>query len=314
MRKLTTEQFKEKSQKVHGPDTWGYSRVVYKNNRTDVELECPIHGFFWQIPHNHLSGKGCPKCKNQTKSTEKFIEDAQKINGDNFGYSRVVYKNAKTDVELECPIHGFFWQKPYHHLRGAGCPKCGIIKSIKNRAKSTEKFIEDAQKINGNKFGYSRVVYKNNRTDVELECFEHGFFWQKPYHHLSGHGCPKCKSSKGELAVQKFLEEQSIEYIHQHKFPDCVDINPLVFDFYIPQLNLCIEYDGEHHFHPVNYSGDMEVAKLRHEDTVRKDQIKKDYCKNNKIHLINIGYSINDIPEYIKKHMKKNKIDYEFPA
>jgi Zn finger protein HypA/HybF involved in hydrogenase expression len=319
-KKLTTEQFIERAQKKHG-NRYGYSRVVYERYDKNIEIECFEHGFFWQTPSNHLKGSGCPKCaiikkvEILSKSTEQFIKGSKETHGpDTWGYSRVIYKNTRTDVELECFEHGFFWQNPNKHVKkGYGCPKCAHKKKSIDRAKSTEQFIEDAKKINGpDTWGYSRVIYKNNRTNVELECFKHGFFWQTPNNHLKGKGCPKCNASKGEKIVGKFLEEHSIQYIPEHKFPDCKDKGPLKFDFYIPDLNLCIEYDGEHHYRPVNYSGDVEVAQKRHEDTVRCDKIKKEYCQTNKIHLINIPYSINDIPEYIKKQMKKKRIKYEF--
>ena len=61
MNKLTIESFLEKSTEIHN-GKYDYSLVDYKNNKTDVIINCPIHGQFLQRPNNHLKGCGCPKC------------------------------------------------------------------------------------------------------------------------------------------------------------------------------------------------------------------------------------------------------------
>ena len=59
--------------------------------------------------------------------------------------------------------------------------------------KSTrEIFIKRAREVHGDKYDYSKVEYKNNKTKVCIVCSEHGEFWQNPNHHLSGQGCPYC--------------------------------------------------------------------------------------------------------------------------
>jgi hypothetical protein len=55
---------------------------------------------------------------------EIFIERAEKIHSGKYDYARVNYKNTMTKVEIICPIHGFFWQKPNAHLQGRGCAEC----------------------------------------------------------------------------------------------------------------------------------------------------------------------------------------------
>lgn len=61
MAKLTTEEFIQRAQEVHG-DRYDYSKVKYVNYKTKVLIICPIHGDFLQAPVNHLRGKECPKC------------------------------------------------------------------------------------------------------------------------------------------------------------------------------------------------------------------------------------------------------------
>ena len=73
----TQDDFVKESRDVHG-DKYDYSKVEYKGDKEKVCIICPEHGEFWQIPHNHLKGKGCPDCYGNRKLTkEKFIEDAK---------------------------------------------------------------------------------------------------------------------------------------------------------------------------------------------------------------------------------------------
>ena len=60
------------------------------------------------------------------------------------------------------------------------------------KQKTTEQFIIDAKKIHGNKYDYSKVNYVDAHTKVCITCQEHGDFWQQPYSHLNGRGCPVC--------------------------------------------------------------------------------------------------------------------------
>ena len=59
---------------------------------------------------------------------ETFIQKALTKHGEQYDYSRVVYVNNKTPVEIICPEHGVFYQRPDSHLVGKGCPFCGLDK------------------------------------------------------------------------------------------------------------------------------------------------------------------------------------------
>lgn len=105
--------------------------------------------------------------------------------------------------------------------------------------------------------------------------------------------CRKCmlQSSQSEEHINHFLYKYRYHYIRQYKFDDCRDIHPLPFDFYLPDFNIVIEYDGEHHFYPVNHGeNDKEKTISKFEATKRHDKIKTDYCKRNHIKLIRIPY------------------------
>lgn len=124
--KLTTEDFIERSRKVHG-NKYDYSKVEYKNIQTKVCIICPDHGEFFQIPNSHLQGSGCPKCGGSYRSsTEDFIEKAKSVHDCLYEYDKVDYKNRYTPVKIFCKIHGYFSQSPHVHLQGSGCPKCNV--------------------------------------------------------------------------------------------------------------------------------------------------------------------------------------------
>lgn len=129
------------------------------------------------------------------KTTEEFIEEARLVHGDKYDYSRVEYKNSYTKVCIICHEkdengieHGEFYVIPNNHLtRKSGCPKCAD-----NTCLTTNRFVERAIKVHGNKYDYSKVEYVNNKTKVYIICPIHGEFKQIPNDHLQGKGCPKC--------------------------------------------------------------------------------------------------------------------------
>lgn len=143
-------------------------------------------------------------------TNEDFINKAQKIHGNRYDYSNVIYKNAKTKVKIICKVHGEFLQIPDKHLQGHNCPICNCKKK-----RTTKEFIERARKVHGNKYDYSNGVYKNKNSKICIICPEHGEFWQNAHNHLSGNGCPKC-SKRFRYKTNDFIEKASI--IHNGKY------------------------------------------------------------------------------------------------
>ena len=196
------EKFIEKARKVHG-DKYDYSKVIYNNCKERVCIICPQHGEFWQTPDNHINAKqGCPKCgrekaiANETLTSEKFIEKARKIHGDNYDYSKVKYVDNKTKVCIICPQHGEFWQTPANHTNirlKQGCPKCKFEKLSEIQRMTKEEFISKAVKVHGNKYDYSQVIMNGLHNKVKIYCKKCGkYFYQEANSHLYARGCPNC--------------------------------------------------------------------------------------------------------------------------
>ena len=140
-----------------------------------------------------------------TLTTKRFIEKATLKHGNKYDYSKVEYNGCNEKVNIICPEHGEFLQKPTTHLLGCGCPICGKEKSSKPQTKET--WIKKARKVHGNKYDYSNVKYINHNTHVSIICPEHGEFSQKPITHLRGNGCPEC----GKLKCMSYFKYKTTE-------------------------------------------------------------------------------------------------------
>lgn len=149
-------------------------------------------------------------------TTNEFIEKARVVHGDQYNYSKVNYINNSTKVCIICPVHGEFWQTPSNHLGGRGCVFCKKEWIGNYRRKDANTFIEQAKKVHGDKYDYSKVEYINEKTKVCIICPEHGEFWQKPEVHLMGCGCQKCCKTGVKLNREKFIEKARA--IHGDKY------------------------------------------------------------------------------------------------
>lgn len=306
----TKEQFILEARQIHGWK-YDYSKVEYVNQDTKVCIVCPKHGEFWQTPLSHLSGhEGCKECckfklgRNIFKTQDDFICEANNIHNGKYDYSKVEYKGDKEKVCIICPKHGEFWQTPYNHLKGKGCPDC-----YGNRKLTTEQFIEKAKIIHGDKYDYSKVEYKNTDTKVCIICPEHGEFWQTPYKHIKRQqGCSKCKMSNLEKQVKIVLDERKLSYIYQANKKNLPWLEHQTIDFYLPKHKLAIECQGEQHFGPVDFAGKGEDwANVEYQKNIVRDDIKKIKCQTNNVNIEYVDFD-KPINEQIYQILKKYEL------
>jgi len=283
----TTDYFKEKALLVHG-DLYDYSKSVYIGAQKMITIICKDHGEFEQCPNAHTNGAGCPKCTGTCKlTTETFIEHAQKIHGDLYDYSKVDYVGAHKRVTIICKTHGEFRQNHVSHGSGSGCPKCAHT-----NVPDTEEYIKLFKEVHGNTYDYMKTVYVHSKKKLIITCKKnkHGDFLQLPNNHLRGQGCPICRRSHGETKIANFLNDNNIRFIEQYKFSGCRRKRTLPFDFYIPDHQCCIEFDGKQHKKSYKFFGGDDRFKVQQEN----DKIKSKFCRENNIQLIRItGLSIN---------------------
>ena len=151
-------------------------------------------------------------------TVDEFIRKAAEVHHGKYDYSSIKYVYAlKEGVEITCPIHGRFFQKPNSHINGQGCPSCGgTTKS------DTSSFITKAKLKHKNKFSYEKVDYSNNRTKVIITCPIHGDFMQTPDSHLNGKGCSKCgkinTSKKLVMTQSEFIEKATTKHDGRYSY------------------------------------------------------------------------------------------------
>jgi hypothetical protein len=109
----------------------------------------------------------------------------------------------------------------------------------------------------------------------------------------------KSKPTRGEKRIYKCLWRMEIPFIFQHVFIDCKYKDYLWFDFYLPDHEMIIEYQGQQHYKPVKKFGGIRAFRKQQ----IKDEIKRNYCENNHISMIEIAYwdykNIETILEYM---------------
>ena len=259
---------------------------TYINNNTPILHECLIHNVKWNaVPYSVLDGHGCRKCGNEIlandrrKNREQYVRDLMEVNPNIIVVGE--YINAHTPTLHRCLIDGYEWYaKPNNILSGRGCPKCGGTMK-----KLHEEYVEELALINPS----VEVIgqYIDAKTPISHKCLIDGCVWDSsPTNMLSKGGCPQCNESLGERQVRQWLEKRDIKYEFQKPFKDCCDKKPLPFDFYLENYNVAIEYQGGQHYYPVDYFGGEEKFKLQQ----KHDNIKREYCKNNGIRLLEIPY------------------------
>jgi len=255
---------------------------------------------FEQTPYKHLKGQGCPMCaKNKRLTSEQFIERANALHKNKYDYSLVKYVNAHTKVKIICPVHGVFEQTPKNHLDGECCPLCSVERVSKSNTFTAEQYFSKVNSLYANKYSYGE--YKGLKKNLEIFCPTHGKFIVKASNHLYLHaGCPYCNKtiSNGETLILEYLKKNNIQFIRQKRFDDLKDKTYLSYDFYLPDYNLLIEYNGLQHYKPIEYFGGNKSFRLQK----HHDWMKRKYAKCKKINLLTITYK-NDILLMLKEKL-----------
>jgi Zn finger protein HypA/HybF involved in hydrogenase expression len=293
--------FLERAEKVHG-NRYEYVEETYNTYTSRMRIFCSEHGFFEQTPHSHISMKtGCPLCGNRSAglSNQKGWEVVRdmfiSVHGDRYKYDSNTYRDVSHKMRIECSIHGWFEQKPYQHYSDHGCKKCGSEENAERKKITFSDFIEKSKVIHGKKCSYEKAEYVDIFTPIHITCSKHGEFFQTPRNHYRGSGCPKCNSSKGEEKIRNILSDLSVEFIEQKTFDDLVHKNYLRCDFYLPNHNTVIEFNGIQHYEPISVFGGINGLK----ENQTRDIIKYNFLEKNKIDLIIVRYDNEDIKNYL---------------
>lgn len=267
-------------------------------NQCDVEcLQC--HNIVHYVRASALLNKKhiCAKCnplrykelQSKIKEFKNFIDCSEK-------WELITDLNTITSsqekIECRCLICNEINSKTmYDYLRNIGCP-CGRRGDIQNQLK----------RVCGTDYKIIKIAKTvRQRVTLQHRC---GFVYSvNSRNFLEGGGqCPKCckNNSKGEQRIKNFLDSQKIEY--EKEFPIKIQGHLLRFDFYLPQYDLYIEYQGKQHYQVIDYWGGEEGYQKR----VLYDNLKKEYCKNKLLEIKHTDYDniekilttrFNDYPE-----------------
>ena len=235
----------------------------------------------------------CQKCYTSRDSKIRnwiinFINNSQQ-----FDFFKPWNNSVTMPIELYChKCDRSFKKTPsnlYNKDESTICPFCG-----NNGFHILKEDYEKRMKENGF-LDYKILDYKGVTRSVKIQHSCGYVFSQKGSNFLKSKGCPKCFKtiSKGEIKIENFLKKYNIEYKYQYIVKE---INYCSYDFYLPQYNCLIEYQGEQHYKPVNLFGGEEKFKKQ----IENDKIKKNYAEEKGFKLIIIPYiDYDNIDSYL---------------
>lgn len=318
---------------ARNPYTYYNISLFIKNNKLDIAIEdfnnvanakdlmtirCLKHDIVFTKSWNNIKNGfcGCEKCteeSNKKKSRDRAntIEYVKSTARERYNIEIISeeYINNATKLDFICDNHkengiqSMTWGNIISSTNHP-CKFCSREITLEATMKTNDVFLGEVKKIHGEKYKVL-TKYEGCNNKVKVLCSKcNNVFEIRASHFISGHGCGLCTKSKGEERVKVILDSNNIKYIREHKFDDCVGINKkLPFDFYIPEYNLAIEYQGIQHFQPVKIFGGQDVF----DKQIVSDTIKVNYCKKNNINLLIIPYWKKDLEAIIINEINKIK-------
>lgn len=261
------------------------------NSRDKSTFRCLKDDYIWETAFTNIKQgySGCPKCSNRERITN-IDRINERLSNDNRKIICIYYAGTMSDESsiFKCKVDGYEWNsKASNILTGQrNCPKCSNLVRVKT-IKQANEILND---INADLICINYVGNVIHKSTFKCNICEHE--WESTLNNIkNGNRCPRCSSSKGEKKVASILDKLDIIYISQYFSQECKDQISLPFDFYLPNYNLIIEYQGEQHYFPVDFAGKgKEWAEERFEYNKKHDKIKKDFCKKESIHLLEIPY------------------------
>jgi hypothetical protein len=239
---------------------------------------------------------------------DEFIKKSQEVHKNpdgipKYDYSLVDYVNSGTKVKVICPKHEniqpYFEVIPSKHLQGTGCRLCYLESKTKH---SNDDLKSAAEKVKSSiefETKFPSEYFAARKKEKKIPGF---------YKKITGHFDSLKKESYGEQEVAKILDDLSIKYEREYEFTDCTNTKEgrfcrkLPFDFYLPESNTCIEYDGEQHFRESNLYGPKKFLA-----TKENDKLKDNFCKKNNIKLIRLHYKLKNLEDNLKDALSSSK-------
>lgn len=289
-KQITNDEFLVRFSKVWGDKLTPLSK--YEKMHTKIRVHCNTCKHQWEsLPLNLLHGEGCPRCCKEIHNTGDVLEFLKRNHYSCSLLEGEEYTDYYTKMEFVCACGNHFTTSFASLRKTYGvCKECSALARRTKQLKSQDEAKELAFNATGDEYELVGVYsgYSQLTTFKHTSCGE--VFDVRFDHLIAGETqCPHCFNSKsrGEVAISKWLKANNIAFEEQKRFRDCRgDKRPLPFDFYIPDLNIAIEYQGEQHYAPVKlFGGDNKFEKR-----IKYDAIKKIFCAINGIRFVCIPY------------------------
>lgn len=265
----------------------------YINSHDKISVKCTVCDYEWTtLPGSLLYKKSkCPQCIGETITPSYYKKMVYDLVGDEYDVISD-YVDANTQIQYKHNLCGCeFSMKPSSFKKSGS--KCGnpFCKREYYIRDSKPKFIEDFYNIHSDEYELkSEYIGSLKPIDILHKKCGNLFSIQKAYKSLNKEICPycTCNKSKGEATIIGILDKHNKEYIYQQKYPTLLGLGngELSYDFYLPDDNLLIEYQGEQHYKPIEIFGGEEQFKVQQEHDRRKRQ----YAKDHDIKLLEIWY------------------------
>jgi len=243
-------------------------------------------------------------------SLEKFKKQVFDLVGNEYTIFGGDYINNKSKISIRHNMCGHEYEVSYNSFvsQKRRCPICAMEKRkksvIENNPPQTE-FCKLVRETTNNEYSVLGK-YINNKTKIRMRHNKCGHEYEvRPNDFQQGYRCPACsileKESRGIKFIKKYLKKKKIKYEIEIK----LDKSTKKFDFFIPEFDLIIEYDGSQHF-KLNRSSFFESSFNR---TLRNDWIKNKLCLDLNYSLLRIGYkcSMADIEKILTDLLIRNK-------
>ena len=297
IQRKTNSQFKKEVYDLVGNE---YTFLdYYATAKTKIRVKHNKCGHIYRVdPNSFLQGRRCQYCHSNAKKTNvEFRKEVYNLVGDEYTFLDP-YVNANTKIKVKHnKCNNIYGVKPGNFLHGSRCPYCaGYIN------KTDDQFKEEVYNLVGDEYTFLDP-YVNSETKIRVKHNKCGNVYSvRPSDFISHRTrCPYCNSPKGELIITKILDRLSIFYESQKTFDDLKDIAYLSYDFYIPDQNTLIEYQGIQHYQPIEYFGGESQFKIQQ----KHDKLKADYAKAHNYNLITVPYTkdtFSKIKKYLLQH------------
>ena len=294
-KKKTHEDFEKEVYDMYGEEYTVIS--TYKNAKTPIKLRHNVCGYIFDIrPTNFLQGRQCPIHKNERISRSNILPLEVVKNkifdlvGDEYSIDNYTMVTEKATFTHKTCGTKFNMLVSDFTSNGQRCsnPKCVNQRFALKMRKSPYQFKKEFDELVDGEYELLSDYIKANKKVKILHKKCGNVYEATPNSFFNGTRCPICRCSKGELKIRNFLDEQNIFYEYQKRFDNLVGINnwKLSYDFYIPNKNILIEYQGEQHEHSVECFGGDKTFKRQKEH----DKRKREYAKTHNIKLLEIWY------------------------